>query len=568
MTVANRAWGKFLGFWFTPADPTTMGFIRIVAGCLVLYVHLVYTFDLNAFFGRTAWYDLDAADRGRREDPGSQPFVGWDHEQTFQSPPVPLTEGGRVAVFGWFRGLPADPKEQAAALRLIDESGVFTGDARPRYPDTRSKLGLSFSWLALEYARNLSPNPKERDEPMRKVTDTKFRFVGDAAKVPEPFDELADGPKAALVADLGAFADRLPADRGAREAVISYLQNLPNSARDNVFEFLRNTASDRIPAFERERRIGYLELWGFDERFAHRTGTPVFSIWYHVTEPTEIMVVHAFILVVMAMFTAGLFTRFTSVLTWLAVLSYLHRNPQVLFGQDTMMNIVLIYLMIANSGAALSLDRVIARYRAARASVARSGGIDAPAAAFLAGPSPSLACGFAQRMLQVHFCFIYMASGLSKLKGGSWWSADAMWFTLVNPEFTMIHWEWYQNLLKWAFTSRPMYATVAAGGVALTLFAEISLPYLVWTRLRPYIVMIGFMLHAGIGVFMGLLVFSLFMMSMLLCYLPGWVIRDHLFGPPAKPEERKRLPVNRTDAKSVHAAAWAVAWDTKGKVEI
>ena len=27
----------------------------------------------------------------------------------------------------------------------------------------------------------------------------------------------------------------------------------------------------------------------------------------------------------------------------------------------------------------------------------------------------------------------------SKLKGASWWSADAMWMTLVNPEFTMIH---------------------------------------------------------------------------------------------------------------------------------
>ena len=80
------------------------------------------------------------------------------------------------------------------------------------------------------------------------------------------------------------------------------------------------------------------------------------------------------------MFTLGLFTRVTSVLTWLAAASFLHRDPQVLFGQDTMMNILLVYLMIANGGAALSLDRVIARYRAARASIARSGGIDGPAA--------------------------------------------------------------------------------------------------------------------------------------------------------------------------------------------
>ena len=29
-----------------------------------------------------------------------------------------------------------------------------------------------------------------------------------------------------------------------------------------------------------------------------------------------------------------------------------------------------------------------------------------------------MSAGFALRLIQVHFCFIYMAAGLSKLKGG------------------------------------------------------------------------------------------------------------------------------------------------------
>ena len=56
----------------------------------------------------------------------------------------------------------------------------------------------------------------------------------------------------------------------------------------------------------------------------------------------------AVILVIMVMFTLGLFTRITSVLTWMAAVSFIHRNPQVLFGQDTMMNILLIYLIATN----------------------------------------------------------------------------------------------------------------------------------------------------------------------------------------------------------------------------
>jgi hypothetical protein len=46
-------------------------------------------------------------------------------------------------------------------------------------------------------------------------------------------------------------------------------------------------------------------------------------------------------------------------------------------------------------------------------------------------------------------------------------------------------------------------------------------------------------LHFGIGKFMGLIVFSLFMMAMLLSYLPGAALRDRLFGPPGRPRVLK-----------------------------
>ncbi len=41
-------------FWFTPADPATLGAIRIFAGAMLFYTHLVWSLDLRAFLGRAA----------------------------------------------------------------------------------------------------------------------------------------------------------------------------------------------------------------------------------------------------------------------------------------------------------------------------------------------------------------------------------------------------------------------------------------------------------------------------------------------------------------------------------
>jgi hypothetical protein len=42
-------------FWFTPADPATLGAIRVLGGLMLLYTHLVWSLELVAFFGPHAW---------------------------------------------------------------------------------------------------------------------------------------------------------------------------------------------------------------------------------------------------------------------------------------------------------------------------------------------------------------------------------------------------------------------------------------------------------------------------------------------------------------------------------
>ena len=44
-------------FWFTPADPTLLGLLRVLTGLMLLYTHAVWGLALDDFFGPTAWLE-------------------------------------------------------------------------------------------------------------------------------------------------------------------------------------------------------------------------------------------------------------------------------------------------------------------------------------------------------------------------------------------------------------------------------------------------------------------------------------------------------------------------------
>lgn len=52
IAAAAEGWNRF---WFTAADPATLGLIRIFAGAMLLYTHLVWTPALEQFFGAYSW---------------------------------------------------------------------------------------------------------------------------------------------------------------------------------------------------------------------------------------------------------------------------------------------------------------------------------------------------------------------------------------------------------------------------------------------------------------------------------------------------------------------------------
>jgi Vitamin K-dependent gamma-carboxylase len=85
------AWAAWNQFWFAPADPATLSMIRVLAGLMLFYTHLVWSFDLSAFFGPNGWlppqlmHEIRQAAGGGLDAP---PRLIWSYFDYIQSPAV------------------------------------------------------------------------------------------------------------------------------------------------------------------------------------------------------------------------------------------------------------------------------------------------------------------------------------------------------------------------------------------------------------------------------------------------------------------------------------------------
>lgn len=412
-----RLVGLIDAFFFRPADPATLGLLRILCGLAVLYVHLSYTFDLQKLVGKDAWVGLDTANLLRMQTP----------------------------------------------IQL--QPGDFEVPHLEPWPiDTEKRL-----WVQEYYL--------------------KYRI--DPRRLPEHEPE-------------------------------------------------------------RSRSLAYIDNFGVDPRQNHAQGNVSWSIWFHLTDVRWMNVVHSCVLVCMFLFTIGLCTRVTSVLTWLTALFYVHRTPTTMFGQDAMMSVALFYLMLAPSGAAYSVDRLITWYRYRVRHSDRSGALPV---------EKSVSANFVLRLFQIHFAIIYFASGTAKLQGSSWWNGTALWGVMANPEFSPMHLDWYLAILRFLCEHRALWELVTSGGVIYTILLELGFPFLVWTSVmgdllldmkcdrrvgennlealplettlrhwfsmvRGVLVVGVVLLHAGIALNMGLVPFSCFMMLLVLPYIPSVTVRE------------------------------------------
>lgn len=236
-----------------------------------------------------------------------------------------------------------------------------------------------------------------------------------------------------------------------------------------------------------------------DQNLVHAIapGTASCSFWWIVPEPWRFPV-HCLSLMILACYTVGLGLRLTSALALIITVSYAHRVPQATFGLDQINTLLTAYLALAYVclspwDAACSLDHRLARRFARRKSVDMI-------------PRPRAVVCVATRLIQVHLCILYLSSGLSKLKGETWWEGTAIWLAVVNLEYQT-------GDLTW-LASMPGIVNLATVG---TVAFEMLFPILIWSpRFRPVLIVAGLLLHFAIGRFLGMWTFG---MAMQICYL-------------------------------------------------
>jgi hypothetical protein len=169
-------------------------------------------------------------------------------------------------------------------------------------------------------------------------------------------------------------------------------------------------------------------------------------------------------------------TRVAAVLAWLTHTALKTSGNASIYGVDEFAHIALFYCMFMPVGHALSLDRLAGRVSGEPSSAARLG----------------------LRVLQLHLCVVYVSSGIHKATGEQWWNGEAVWRSLMRPDFAHFDMSW--------LAEAPWVAMLACWG---TLLVEVGYPLLVWprwTRTAGTLAAIG--LHVGIAVGLGLVSFA------------------------------------------------------------
>jgi hypothetical protein len=224
----------------------------------------------------------------------------------------------------------------------------------------------------------------------------------------------------------------------------------------------------------------------FKDRYAY-------TFWWSIP-PRWIWLAYALSMTVLFWFTIGLWTRISSILSVVVVISFAHRVPEALFGLDKVIAMLTLYLAIGPAGRALSVDSWLARRRAKGFPQDRK----------------IASANFAIRLIQIHMCIIYAFAGASKLQGTAWWNGQAMWMAFGNLEYQSVDMTW----TAW----HPWTVELLSH---FTVLWELTFCVLIWIRvLRPLVLAASVVLHLGIGATMGLWTFSLAMLIGCATFLP------------------------------------------------
>ncbi len=228
-----------------------------------------------------------------------------------------------------------------------------------------------------------------------------------------------------------------------------------------------------------------------------------------------------------ALLTIGLWSRAAAVVSFLLLISFQHRDMIILNGGDTLLRCMSFYLLFADSGASCSVDRLVRVWR----------GIER-------GDQVAMVEAWPQRLMQLQLSAVYISTVLSKLEGQEWLNGTALYFALHLtdlqrfPTFGLIDHAWFY-----------------VPSTYFTLAAEFSLGTLIWVpRLRPYVLMVGVVLHTVIEYLMNVPLFEYIMVLSYINFVPfDWVDSARLWIKRNLTNSQMAMPANLQLSPNFHA---------------
>jgi hypothetical protein len=245
---------------------------------------------------------------------------------------------------------------------------------------------------------------------------------------------------------------------------------------------------------------GDLSAWGV---LRLSTGTPL------------LLVVFVALLAGSVALAVGFHSRTAAVVVWVGVLSFAHRNPLIGNSGDELIGNVALFLALAPSGTALSVDRW------------RGAGWDR----FWEFPKRA---PWALRLVQVQLSIVYLSAVWNKMQGELWRNGTAVSYALRIADVGRLPTPGF-------VTHSVVLSELMTFG---TLAMETSLGILVWNRAaRPWVLSLGVLMHLGIDVSILVGFFSFIMIVCYLSFVPAETASKHVI------QARDRYLCRRTSTR-------------------
>ena len=229
--------------------------------------------------------------------------------------------------------------------------------------------------------------------------------------------------------------------------------------------------------------------WISREAFvAASVDTGWYSVLAWVRGPNQLAALHVAFLAAALAFTVGWGVGRVKWPLWVLYLSYLNRNPAVVYGADLLLANLLLVVCVAPVGRGLRLGGTVGRWPS--------------------GPRAAVCLTLVRWQMALVFFF----TAAQKLRGDLWWSGEAVWVVITNAEFA------HPGLTR-MLAEHFWFVTVATYA---TLVFELAYPFLIWgRRTRRSILGAAIVFHLGTAALFGLYLFAWVAIAGHMAFVPG-----------------------------------------------